>query len=146
MELIYLAVDVETTADNMVTVLKAMTTPAFDDVWLGNPQLVPMGNKYVATVQAVEDDHFEDNVCPTHYSSQTTFYVYVEVAGTVNIATKNMYSATKDVVDAFKATPTFMGGCNGSSITGVQYGEFATSEDKRLVAVGRVEVVCDYAY
>jgi len=108
--------------------------------------MLPMGTEYVATVQAVEDTNFENNVCPTHYSSQTTFYVYVEVAGTVNVATKKMYSATKDVVDAFKATPTVIGGCSGSNIEGVQYGEFATAEDKRLVAVGRVEVVCDYTY
>lgn len=141
-----MTVDVETTADNLVTMLKAMTTPAFDDVWLGGPQLLPMGDQYVATVQAVEEFNFDETICPTHYTEQCSFYVHIEVSGTVEVATKNMYHATKAVIDAVKATPTLSGGCLGSTINGVKYGEMATDEAKRLVAVGRVELVCDYAY
>ena len=141
-----MAVDTETTADNIVTVMEAMTTPLFDEVWLGGPQMLPMGDQIVGTVQAAEDVNFTDNVCPTHYDFQTMFYVYIEVAGTVNVATKQMLSAKHDVIGAFKATPTFNGSCLGSTITGVKYGEMTGSEPKRLTAVARIDLLCNYSY
>lgn len=140
-----MAVNVETTADNLVTLLSDMTTPSFDDVWLGGPRMLPTGNQYVATVQAVEENSFDETTCPTHYTEQALFYIHIEVSGTVEVATKAVYGATKYVVDAVKTTPTINGGCLGSSVTGVKYGEIQGTE-KRLTAIGRVELLCDYAY
>jgi hypothetical protein len=138
--------DIETTADNLVTLITAMTTPAFDQVGLGGPQMLPMGNQYVATVQAVEEFNFDETTCPTQYTEQANFYIHVEVAGTVSEAHKKVYAATRYVVGAVKATPTVNGACLGTRVVGVRYGEMANAEPKRLTAVGRVEVVCDYAY
>lgn len=138
------------TADNILTVMEATTTPGttplFDEVWLGGPQILPTGDQVVGTVQAVEEYNFTDNICPTHYSSQCMFYAFVEVSGTVNIAHQRMYEVTRNVVDAFKTTPQFIGACAGSSVVSVKYGEMAGTDNKRLTAIGRVELLCDYSY
>lgn len=145
-----MTVDVETTANNLKTLLSEMatpgTTPMFGDVWIGAPKQLPMETNRAATIQAVEEYDFTDNVCPTHYDNTCLFYVNIESAGTVTIANLDVYACTKLVKTAIKTTPDILGGCVGSKIIGVKYGEMAGSDDKRLTALGRVDVECKYSY
>lgn len=141
--------DIDTTQSNIVTLLTQMTTPGttpmFDDVILGQPYFIPQGNRRVATVQPVEEYDFEETNCATHYSEKASFYINLESAGTSTIATHDIAQITAQVKTAVKTTPTFMGACMGSTVNGVRYGEMA-GEQKRLTAVSRIELVCDYAY
>lgn len=141
----------ETLMTNLETVLAGMSTGSapnliyyFDDVWIGMPDKIPMGNTTVAIIEVASIPDFYYTMCSsTSFQYDVDIQITIMTKGHVETAHKRCYVVTEAVMDTIAADDTISSGCSSSTLESVEFGDVAEGKDMRnLIAGSRIILKC----
>lgn len=141
----------ETLMTGLETVLTAMTYGTapntvvyFDDVWIGMPDKIPMGDTCVAIIEVASIPDFYYTMCSsTSFQYDVDIQITIMNKGHVETAHKRNYVVTEAVMDTLAANDTISGACSSSTLESVDFGDVAEGKDLRnLIAGSRIILKC----
>lgn len=96
----------------------------FDQVWIGEPEKIPMGARNIAIIEAAREPDFYYSTCD-RAQSDVDIHITVLTKGTKETATTQLYSLRDIVKTGLLNNTKISNTCIGSTIEEIIYGSYS---------------------